>query len=133
MDKAGRLAFFALCCFLLISSRRSPKVYRAVVVAVIFSMVFVPLMQDQQAAAFMERQAENQAKQEQTQPPDGDLRQSQAAAADLKAQMTGNWDPHRDPLLEAGNSKLALRLAQGKKLEARILSFQLLEIGRAHV
>jgi hypothetical protein len=40
--------------------------------------------------------------------------------------MTGNWDPHRDPLLEAGNSKLALRLAQGKKLEARILSFQLL-------
>jgi len=87
------LALVALCLFVLITSRRSRKVYRAVVIAVIFSMVIVPLLQDQQAVAFFERQAEKQAKQEQTQ-------QSQAAAADFKTQMTGNWNPQQDPLAD---------------------------------
>ncbi len=94
----------AFCGFVLIAARRSPKTYRTVVVLVIASMVVVPLMQAQQTEAFFERQAEKQAKQEA-----GNLKLE--TAADLKTQMTGNWDPQQDPLLEAGNSKLETQAA----------------------
>ena len=77
---------------LVLIRRRSKPVYTAIVLAVIFSMVAVPLLQSQQAAAFFQRQAARQAEYEQQQD-------QQKAARDLRAELTGaNWDPHRDPL-----------------------------------
>ena len=78
---------------LIVGCRRSKRLYRAIVVAVVFSMVVIPLLQDAQALAFAERQAAQAAR---------------AAAAqtveDEEAQRA--WNPNRVPLLPAPESPL---------------------------
>ena len=93
-NAGGRLGFLAGCLgflFVLVAYRRVKRIYATVVIIIVFSMVFTPLLQSQQVAAFFDRQAARQAKQEKTQ-------KEREAARDLEAQLTGNWDPHRDPL-----------------------------------
>ncbi len=73
-------------------ARGSRRVYAAVVIATVLLMVVAPLLQNAQAAAFMEKQA---AKQEQAEKE----QRSQEIAKDVAADAKGaNWDPHQDPL-----------------------------------
>ncbi len=76
---------------LLVACRRSRRMYAAVVLAVTFAMVIAPAMQNQQAAAFFERQTARQADIERSQD-------AQAAAEQALAARAGSWNPHQDPL-----------------------------------
>ena len=77
---------------LVVIGHRSRRVYWAVVLAVIFSMVVLPLPQAVRAGAFYERMAAQRAQQQAAQD-------EQQAASDLKAEQTeSTWDAHRDPL-----------------------------------
>jgi type II secretory pathway pseudopilin PulG len=92
-QSAIALALCLTLTYLLIARRRSLKVYAAIVLVVTFSLVVVPLMQAQQASAFLDKQAARQARAEKAE-------QEQQAVRDLRAELTSaNWDPHRDPLL----------------------------------
>ena len=94
--------------------RRAKPVYTAIVLAVILSMVAVPLMQSQQAVAFFRRQAARQAESEQRQ-------EQQAAATDLSADLTGaNWDPHLDPLRVADLSPVSGQPAGSGNAETQV-------------
>jgi subtilisin-like proprotein convertase family protein len=95
-QKAGWQAGVILSCIglllVLTTQGKSKKVYAALVVALVFSMVVTPLLESRQAAAFMDRQAVKQAALEQEQG-------AQAAARDLQEQlMTPDWDAQRNPL-----------------------------------
>lgn len=99
-----------LCCLgftaLLIFSRRSRRLYAAVVLAVILSMVVIPLLQNERAVAFFDRQAAREIQQQQAQ-------QDEQIVQEILAQRTSSWDPHRDPLAadEAAQAPAALLLA----------------------
>lgn len=72
--------------------RRSRRVYWAVALAVIVSMVILPLPQAVHAGAFYKRMATQQAEQEVAQD-------EQQATRELQAERTeSTWDAHRDPL-----------------------------------
>jgi type II secretory pathway pseudopilin PulG len=89
---AAALFLVLLFAFLVIAYRRSRKVYAAVMLTIIFSMVVAPLLQSHQAAAFSQRQATRQAKQTRQQ-------KEQQTARDIQTKLlTSNWDPHHDPL-----------------------------------
>lgn len=84
---AGFALFVALVRF-----SRSKRLYRAIVLALIFSMVVVPLLQTNQVAAFYERQRARQAEYAQT-------RAQEDAAQEAQEQLSlPAWDPHTDPL-----------------------------------
>jgi len=70
---------------------RSKKVYAAIVIAVILSMLFTPLLQSAQVYAFNQKQAERQDEQ--------DLQQAeQEATLEIQDELYGNnWDPHSAP------------------------------------
>jgi hypothetical protein len=86
---------------LALTYRQSKKVYGALVIVVIVSMVFTPLLQSNLVYAFTQKQAARQAKYEQRQ-------EEQRAEREIQDEMTtSNWDPHADPLGEGtqGNSE----------------------------
>ena len=77
---------------LVIVGRRSRRVYGGVTLAVIFSMVVLPVPQAAHTGAFYERMTAQQAQEQATQ-------QAQQDARAYVAEQTGSsWDPHRDPL-----------------------------------
>ncbi|MBN1668152.1 MAG: LamG domain-containing protein, partial [Anaerolineales bacterium] len=85
----GGVIAFVLLAFAL---RRSPNFRRALNITVIISMVFTPLLESQQVAAFSEQQAERQETQ-------AALEQAQTEAEQLAAELRGDtWDAHLDPL-----------------------------------
>ena len=90
----GLLVLGIAALALLANPRRSRKFYAAVVVTVILSMVFAPLLQTGRVVAFSEEQAAGQAQQE---------RQAAGAEAarEVRAELAGPaFDPHRDPLAQ---------------------------------
>jgi len=90
--QAGLLLFCIGLIALLIVHSRSKRVYAALSVILIWTMVFTPLLQSHQVAAFAQRQAARQAALEQEQ-------EAQAAASDMQDQLlASDWDPLRDPL-----------------------------------
>ncbi len=95
--RAGRqtalAAAFLGLVFLLITCRRSRKVYTATVVAVLLSMIVTPLLQSHQVHAFSQRLAARRAEQEQRQ------KEAEATRELREELLISDWDPHRDPLL----------------------------------
>lgn len=63
LERAGILLAALAFTGLIVAFRRSRKFYAALVAALIFALVFVPLLQSQQVAAFYDRHAEDQATQ----------------------------------------------------------------------
>jgi len=92
---AGQAGLFLFCIgliALLIVHSRSKRVYAVLSVILIGTMVFTPLLQSHQVAAFAQRQAARQAALEHEQ-------EAQAAARDMQDQLlAADWDPLRDPL-----------------------------------
>ena len=77
---------------LTLTHRQSKKVYGALVIVVIISMVFTPLLQSNQVYAFTQKQAARQAEYEQQQ-------EQQRAEREMQDELTtSRWDPHADPL-----------------------------------
>lgn len=75
---------------------RSKKVYAALALLLLATMLLTPLLQTAQAAAFADRQAQREAEQEQRQ-------QGSEMERDLRAFLEEpTVDPHRDPLAAAG-------------------------------
>ena len=95
-QRAGTQSAMWLGCiglsFILVTRARSKKVYAAVVMSLITSIVITPLLSSHQAAAFMERQAARQAEYDAQQQEQDTIRQ---AREELTA---SDWDPQRDPL-----------------------------------
>ncbi len=84
------LSVVGLLSLALLNSR-SKKVYTAIVIAVILSMLFTPLLQSAQVYAFNQDQAVRQAEQEQQQA-------EQDAAYEMQDEFFGDaWDPHTKP------------------------------------
>ncbi len=86
----GTLACALLLVGVLVTSRRSRRLYAAIVVAVIASMVVMPILQSERAVAFFERQRAAQDRQVQEQ-------KAEQVALDFAASQR-SWDAHRDPL-----------------------------------
>jgi uncharacterized repeat protein (TIGR01451 family) len=105
----GALACGLGATALLLACRRSRRWYVAVVVAVIFSMVAVPLMQDERATAFFERQAARS--QDLLGVGAGAQAADEASAQEQPAGIEGNpvasWDPHQDPLAQPSSAGAA--------------------------
>jgi PKD repeat protein len=79
------------------SNRRSKKVYTAIVVVMIFSMVVTPLLESAQAYAFTKKQIAAEAAYK-------DELEQQQATQEMEAELYGStWNPHQQPL--AGNSE----------------------------
>ncbi len=101
----GALACSLGAIALLLACRRSRRLYAAVAVAVILSMVIVPLMQSERTAAFFERQA---ARSEELMvlganglAVDRESGQGQVAAQQAVTDtLTSTWDPQQDPLAQ---------------------------------
>ena len=87
----GLWLLLAALVLLFIRYRRLKRVYAAIVGTVILSMVFTPLLQSQQVAAFYERQ-EQTAAQTETQT------QAREAAQQAETALTSDWDPHQSPI-----------------------------------
>jgi Concanavalin A-like lectin/glucanases superfamily/Bacterial TSP3 repeat/Bacterial Ig-like domain len=101
----GALACGLGATALLLACRRSRRLYAAVVIAVIFSMVVVPLMQSERALAFFERQAARAGTGlslgTNGQAVDAEIVQKEEAAQQAAANsLAPAWDPHRDPLAQ---------------------------------
>jgi len=75
---------------------RSRKVYAALVISVIASMVVTPLLQSAQVAAFYERQEQKQLEAETAQQ---EQEATQKAQEDL---LTSSWNPQQNPLAASG-------------------------------
>jgi len=91
----GTLAFVSL----LIVNARSKKLYAALVIAIILSMLATPLLQSVQAGNFAANQA--QRAQEQTQRDQEDEMTRDARRIQASATLSGRpYDPHRSPLDE---------------------------------
>ncbi len=88
--RAGLLACSLALMAVMVTSRRSRRVYGVVVVAVILSMVVTPLLQSQTVSAFFDRQAARQEQQAQEE------KANQIAQDYLAGQKS--WDPHSNPL-----------------------------------
>jgi len=90
---SGALALVLGVFGLLVLCRRSRKLYAGVVIAVILSMVFVPLMQSERASAFFERQEAT-----------GQTPEQEAATGRVRDQLAPDpWNPHQDPLAPVGD------------------------------
>jgi hypothetical protein len=91
-QKAGLVATMLGLMALILVRRESKRVYAALAVSLICSMVLTPLLQSERVHAFYERQTARQAEQDQA-------RQEEQAAREWQEQLTiSDWDPHRDPL-----------------------------------
>lgn len=91
---AGVAAVTLGLTLLIIVGRRSRRIYWAVALAVIFSLVAVPLLQDVRVLAFSERLAARQAQVQAVQ-------QEEAAARDMAAELLeSSWDAHLNPLAD---------------------------------
>jgi hypothetical protein len=105
----GALACGLGATALLLACRRSRCLYAAVVVAVIFSMVVVPLMQDERAAAFFERQTARS--RDLLGVGAGAQAADEASAQEQPTGIEGNpvasWDPHQDPLAQPSSADAA--------------------------
>ena len=86
----GTLACALLLVGVLVTSRRSRRLYAAIVVAVIASMVVMPILQSERAVAFFERQRAAQDRQVQEQ-------KAEQGALDFAASQRSRA-AHRDPL-----------------------------------
>ncbi len=79
-------------CLLIVVHRRSRRLYIALVVTVIVSMIFSPLLQSLRVAAFFEQQQVRAQEQEA-------LQQESKMQRDLQAFLTeSNWNPNLNPL-----------------------------------
>jgi hypothetical protein len=104
----GALACGLGATALLLASRRSRRLYAAVVIAVILSMIVVPLMQSERAVAFFERQA---ARSQDLMSLGGngqlvDAETAQASEAKRQAVedfVAPSWNPAQDPLAQPDN------------------------------
>ncbi|NOZ06931.1 MAG: hypothetical protein GXP41_11385, partial [Chloroflexi bacterium] len=90
--KFGLLILILLLTLLMVAYRHARKVYATVIIAIIFSMVIMPLIQNLQVAAFYARQTEKQAAQNKQQEIQNAAEETQG---DL---MSSDWNPHQDPL-----------------------------------
>lgn len=89
----GLLVAALTALLLAVRHRSSKKIYGIVVVAVILSMIVVPLLHAQQVQAFYERLETQQAQPAQQQ-------QEYEAARDFQEQLLGSdWNPQRAPLV----------------------------------
>ncbi len=99
------IAFLGLALLALTRSQ-SKKVYAALVIVVIVSMVVTPLLQSHQVYAFSQKQAARQAEYEQHQ-------KDQEAVRELQEHIYGSdWDPQRDPLAGEQPNESAIRNTQ---------------------
>ena len=106
---AGALACGLAVTALLLSRRRSRRLYTAVVTAVVFSMVVVPLMQSERASAFFERQAASAGSLMSLgangKAVDAETVEREEAVLQATADsLAPAWDPHQDPLAQQVNS-----------------------------
>ena len=86
---------------LLVFPRRRRKLYAAVVVSVILSMVITPLLQSERVAAFSQELAARQVQGDQQE-------QAGEAARQVRAELAGPaFDPHRDPLAQGADATAA--------------------------
>ncbi|MCP4537165.1 MAG: LamG domain-containing protein, partial [Chloroflexi bacterium] len=84
---------------LLITYRRSPQLYAAISLTVIFSMLVTPLMQSNQVYAFYERQRAEQAEHEQQAA-------QQEHQEQLQADISGrSFDPHQRPSFDRSTDR----------------------------
>lgn len=89
--KAGLMLMVLGLALLVAFNGHRRRVYATVVLAMISSMVFLPLLQTQQLVAFSEHQDALRAERDKQQ-------QEREAAQNLLAEMTSStWDPHRSP------------------------------------
>ncbi len=98
-DQVAQVGYAAVLLgltLLMLVHRRSKRIYAAVVVAVIISLVFTPLLKSHKVAAFLSKQVAARAEWERRQ------RDREAAWKAQQELFGSDWDPHRDPL--AGSS-----------------------------
>jgi uncharacterized repeat protein (TIGR01451 family) len=117
---------------LLLACRRSRRLYAAVVIAVVFSMVVVPVMQSERALAFFERQAARAADPfslgaDGQAVDDESVQRDEAARQAVANSLAPNWDPHRDPLAKpdkaaAGAAPVTLSGSTGATPSQRVIS-----------
>ncbi|MBN1888600.1 MAG: Ig-like domain-containing protein [Thermoflexales bacterium] len=102
---------------LLILCRNSKKLYATVVVSIVVSMVFTPLLQSQHAYAFQEKQAAAHAQLE-------EQREARQAQQEAEASLLArDFDPHQDPLANQQISKSAnLQVSKSANLQSSSLS-----------
>ncbi|MFH1632589.1 MAG: hypothetical protein ABIG63_01060 [Chloroflexota bacterium] len=101
-----QVAFWGLFCsgiIVFVLFRHSQKVYAALVIALIFSMVGTPLLQSAQVAAFYETQEQKQLEFESAQ---NERAANQEARDEL---LTSSWDPHQNPVFSDQSSVFSLQ------------------------
>ncbi len=108
--KTGGIGGVAACSLvamaLLLAHRRSRRLYVAIVLAVILSMVVVPLIESERVVAFFEHQ-EARAQDPMTLGADGQLvdaqtaQEQEAARQALADSLEPTWDPQQDLLAQA--------------------------------
>jgi len=92
---------FSSLVMLALAHSRSKRFYTALVIVVIVSMVFTPLLQSNRVYAFTQKQAARQAEYEREQ-------EEQRAVREIQEElMSSQWDPHADPLSVIGQTSLA--------------------------
>lgn len=77
---------------LMVSHRHSKKLYAALALAMVLSMIVTPLLQSHHVHAFNIQQATRRAEQEREQEEYAAVREWQESL------LTSNWNPHQDPL-----------------------------------
>ncbi|MGD8855030.1 MAG: LamG domain-containing protein, partial [Chloroflexota bacterium] len=119
--KAAMLLALLSIPLLLIFHSRSRRLYGALALVMIFSMVISPLAESQRAAAFSRQQAAQQAAYEERQE---DARARQEAQ---EAMSTSSWDPHQDPLLAAEQSAAARDMVAQQQGAGLVAPYQVTE------
>ncbi|MGD8903590.1 MAG: hypothetical protein PVI67_08495, partial [Anaerolineae bacterium] len=133
---AGLVCVLAATALLLVP-RRSRRLYVAVVIAVILSMIVVPLLQSERVVAFYDRQAARSqdlwSLGADGQAIDPEVAQQQQAARQAVADaLAPSWDPQRDPLAqtaqtgtEVADAGFALGVTTGQTLLGPVAGPQL--------
>src|SRR3990172_2417607 len=101
------IMLMASAAYLVIRHARSKRVYAALSVYLIVSMVVSPLLQSQQALAFTNEQREQAAVQEQQQQEQAAVQQ----AMDMLRDASNQFDPHVNPLDAAAQNDALTRRA----------------------